>query len=241
MEGFKQRPDAKSKAYQRFRHRPHANPLSDMEIILPAQRPDQFPFEKFYSMQNTPTKFDCVDIGCGYGDFVANMSKLNQDLSFLGLEIRDKAVAIAQQQLIDKRTNENKCNNAIVLRCNCMRQLPLLLPKQSVKLLTIMFPDPQFKNSKERRRVVSTMLVSEYAYYLEEGGHFLTCTDVEDLASFMHECIKLNGNFEEVEEANYTDLVKCALGQMDGTADAARHQRKDEDKRVFKHVWVKKM
>ncbi|CAL6021169.1 TRNA_methyltransferase subunit [Hexamita inflata] len=70
MEGFKQRPDAKSKAYQRFRHRPHANPLSDMEIILPAQRPDQFPFEKFYSMQNTPTKFDCVDIGCGYGDFV---------------------------------------------------------------------------------------------------------------------------------------------------------------------------
>lgn len=46
-------------------------------------------------MKETPKRFNLVDVGCGYGDFVKNMSLLNPDKVFLGLEIRDKAVAIA--------------------------------------------------------------------------------------------------------------------------------------------------
>ena len=102
-----------------------------------------------------------------------------------------------------------------------------------------MFPDPQFKNANERRRVVSTMLVSEYAYYLRDNGYLMTCTDVEDLAKYMHQCIAENGLFREVAEENADGLVKSALAQMDGTADAQRHQRKDDDKRVFKAIWQK--
>ena len=43
------------------------------------------------------------------------------------------------------------------------------------------FPDPHFKQKKHRRRIVNTTLLSEYAYYLTEGGLLYTITDVEDL------------------------------------------------------------
>ena len=67
-----------------------------------------------------------------------------------------------------------------------------------------MYPDPQFKTAKENRRIVSTMLVSEYAYYLKpREGVLCTCTDVPDLATYMYECIERNGNFKLVCQAGY--------------------------------------
>lgn len=75
--------------------------------------------------------------------------------------------------------------NACVLRCNAMRQLPFIVSKQSCNVITIMFPDPQFKQNNERRRIVSSLLCSEYAYYLKPNGYLLTCTDVESLGEFM--------------------------------------------------------
>jgi len=54
-----------------------------------------FPFADYYEMVPQPQQFDLVDIGCGYGDFVKNMSLLHPDTCMMGLEIRDKAVAIA--------------------------------------------------------------------------------------------------------------------------------------------------
>lgn len=85
-----------------------------------------------------------------------------------------------------------------------MRQLPRVLKQNSVDLLTIMYPDPQFKSSKENRRIVSTMLVSEYAYYLRpETGVLCTCTDVGELGEYMRECVARNGNFRLVCEAGY--------------------------------------
>ena len=68
------------------------------------------------------------------------------------------------------------------------------------------------------------MLVSEYAYYLKQGGFLCTCTDVEDLGKYMENCIAENGNFDSVPIESITDpFVLSALRLMDRTADAERH------------------
>lgn len=194
--------------------------MNDSAIALPCTRPENFPFERYFGkMAQVPTRLNCVDIGCGYGDFVAAMSRAHPEETFLGMEIRDKAVAIAQQQLLDIREKEGVCENAAVIRCNCMRQLPRVLARDSLDLLTIMYPDPQFKAAKENRRIVSTMLVSEYAYYLRPAtGVLCTCTDVPDLGEYMRECVARNGNFALVCETGFgcgqgeeAERVKTAL------------------------------
>ena len=44
-----------------------------------------------------------------------------------------------------------------------------------------LFADPHFKQRNHRRRIVNSTLLSEYAFYLAEGGLLYTITDVEDL------------------------------------------------------------
>lgn len=224
MEGYRQREDANAKSYQKFRHRPHSNPLCDIDILLPCSRPEEFPFDKYYPVQRAPAGFDLVDIGCGYGDFIKKMAQLHRDKIFLGLEIRDRAVAIAQQQLLDARERSAACNNAAVIRCNALRQLPFVLAGGSVEVLTVMFPDPQFKSGNERRRVVNSLVAVEYAYYLRPGGYLLTCTDVESLAEYMAAQIEDSGCFARLDGTTVDDeLVHNSLRCMDETADAIRH------------------
>lgn len=62
---------------------------------MPCVHAEDFPFDKFYGIKTNA--FDLIDIGCGYGDFVKNMALLHPTTTILGLEIRDKAAAIAQQ------------------------------------------------------------------------------------------------------------------------------------------------
>lgn len=44
-----------------------------------------------------------------------------------------------------------------------------------------LFPDPHFKKSKHKWRIINETLLAEYAYVLREGGRLYTVTDVEDL------------------------------------------------------------
>ena len=49
----------------------------------------------------------------------------------------------------------------------------------------ILFPDPHFKKTNHRRRIVSASLLAEYAYAIRENGMLYTITDVEELHKWM--------------------------------------------------------
>lgn len=243
------RPDASSSKMARFRHRPHANPLADNDFQFPCTGPDEFPFDLYYpawrKQRNAGAQeghFDIVDIGCGYGDFVRNVSLAFPDLLTVGLELRDIPVVLGQQALLDGRANGQN-ENAAILRCNVMKHLPRLLARQSIKFFTIMFPDPQFKASHARRRVISPQLLSEYAYYLIPGGFLFICSDLRDLYLYMHSTIAAHPFFCEVQvkeisgNDNDSHAIETILQLMDKTADAERHMRKDADKTVYKAVF----
>lgn len=250
MLGKANRSDASSSKMARFRHRPHANPLADNDFQFPCTEPDEFPFDLYYStwinQRGTDVQgyhFDIVDIGCGYGDFVRNISLAFPNLLVIGLELRDIPVVLGQQALLNGRSiGQNE--NAAIIRCNIMKHLPRLLARQSVRYLTIMFPDPQFKTSHIRRRVISPQLLSEYAYYLESGGFLFICSDLQDLYLYMYNTITAHPFFCEIQHGdsasdngNDAQIVTTILQLMDKTADAERHMRKDVDKAVYKAVF----
>ncbi|KAE8302970.1 putative tRNA methyltransferase subunit [Giardia duodenalis] len=250
MLGKADRPDASSSKMARFRHRPHANPLADNDFQFPCTEPDEFPFDLYYptwtSQRSTDAReyhFDIVDIGCGYGDFVRNVSLAFPDLLVIGLELRDIPVVLGQQALLNGRS-AGQNENAAIIRCNIMKHLPRLLARQSVRYLTVMFPDPQFKASHARRRVISPQLLSEYAYYLKSGGFLFVCSDLQDLYLYMCSTIAGHPFFCELQHEEGADdndgdtrVVKTILKLMDKTADAERHMRKDADKTVYKAVF----
>lgn len=129
-----------------------------------------------------------LDIGCGYGGLLVALAALYPSTLMLGLEIRVKVSDYVQDRIQALRHNEpDKYSNIAVLRTNAMKYLPNYFEKGQLSKMFFLFPDPHFKKTKHKWRIINTSLLAEYAYLLAEGATVYTATDVEDLHHWMTE------------------------------------------------------
>eukprot|EP01126_Amoeba_proteus_P053831 TRINITY_DN6580_c0_g2_i3.p1 TRINITY_DN6580_c0_g2~~TRINITY_DN6580_c0_g2_i3.p1 ORF type:complete len:127 (-),score=22.99 TRINITY_DN6580_c0_g2_i3:77-457(-) len=95
---------------------------------------------------------------------------------------------------------------------NAMKYLPNYFYKGQLEKLFFLFPDPHFKKSNYRRRIISPTLLAEYAYVLGVGGKLYTVTDVLDLHNWMVQHLSEHPLFVRVsEEDNDKDPAVCLV------------------------------
>ena len=178
---------------------------------------------------------EIADIGCGFGGLIVGLSPVFSSTLMLGMEIRAKVteyvrlriLALRRQGLITSTSNtipisitpsvsdiaiddinnnnNGKYDNLSVIKTNAMKYLPNFFKKYQLSKIFFCFPDPQFKPSHHRRRIVTTALLAEYAYALRPGGRLYTITDVLDLHNWMRshgECHELFERLTNEEEEN---------------------------------------
>ena len=67
-----------------------------------------------------------------------------------------------------------------------MKYLPCFFEKGQLEKMFFLFPDPHFKKSKHKWRIINQTLLAEYAYVLKVGvGRIYIATDVHDLFEWM--------------------------------------------------------
>ena len=96
-------------------------------------------------------------------------------------------------------------NNISVERTNVMKFFPNYFKRGQLEKIFFCFPDPHFKKSNHRRRIISHNLISEYAYALKEGGMIYTISDVFDLHEWMASHLQAHPLFERVDEETLKD------------------------------------
>jgi len=148
-----------------------------------------------------------ADVGCGFGGLLVRMSPLFPDKLMLGMEIRDKVSEYVRERCKALRREHAEdgagaYENISCVRANAMKNLPQYFDKGQLEKLFFLFPDPHFKQSNHRRRIVSTTLLAEYAYVLKEGGILYTITDVEELGKWMSDHMSAHPMFERISEAD---------------------------------------
>ena len=194
-----------------YRQRAHSNPLSDHTFDYPIS-PDHMDWSPFYpqahvqshdTVAKVKSSEPCVeflDIGCGYGGLLVALSPLFPENRILGLEIRLKVSDYVQDRIKALRAQNTGCyGNIAVLRTNAMKYLPNYFRKGQLKKMFFLFPDPHFKKSKHKWRIISTTLLAEYAYCLGVGGLVYSATDVRELHEWMTQHFVVHPLFEEVE------------------------------------------
>lgn len=77
----------------------------------------------------------------------------------LGIEIREKVVEYVSQKILEHRKGMNEFNepdafNIAVLRTNAMKFLPNLFEKGQLLKMFFLYPDPHFKKTNHRRRII---------------------------------------------------------------------------------------
>lgn len=95
--------------------------------------------------------------------------------------------------------------NIHAMRCNAMKYFPCYFRKGQLTKLFFLFPDPHFKKTNHRRRIITPALLAEYAYGLAIGGILYTITDVHDLHLWMAKHLDEHPLFQRLSPAELQD------------------------------------
>lgn len=161
-----------------IRIRQHVNPLA-RKFQHPIPTPN---WQEVYQTMDRPLH---LDIGCARGRFLLEMAQLHPDTNFLGVEIRQQLVELA-----NCTKQEMGLSNLHYLFGNMnssARSLLSSLPSNSLQTISIQFPDPWFKKRHNKRRVVQPTLVEVLVRYLDGGGKVFLQSDIEEVATEMRD------------------------------------------------------
>ncbi|XP_012587728.1 PREDICTED: tRNA (guanine-N(7)-)-methyltransferase [Condylura cristata] len=169
------------------------------EFFTPPAQAQSHDDPKDESGKGARAQVEFADIGCGYGGLLVKLSPLFPDTLILGLEIRVKVSDYVQDRIRALRAAPGGgFQNIACLRSNAMKHLPNFFHKGQLTKMFFLFPDPHFKRTKHKWRIISPTLLAEYAYVLRVGGLVYTITDVRELHDWM--CTHFEGHplFERV-------------------------------------------
>lgn len=187
----------------RVRVRQHVNPLSShyrQPIPVPT-------WEKYYHNVAQPLY---LDIGCGWGEFLLEMAKIQPNINFLGVEIRKPLVEQA-----NFARDELGLKNLHFLSGNINPSLSILLdslPPQVLHYVTIQFPDPWFKKRHAKRRVVQPELVEGLANYLVNEGRVFLQSDVKMVAEEMRDRFQEHSAFHLLHDEEWLSFNPLPVG-----------------------------
>ncbi|XP_047437813.1 tRNA (guanine-N(7)-)-methyltransferase [Mugil cephalus] len=197
-----------------YRQRAHSNPMAHHTFEYPLC-PEEMDWSKLYphfftgnTSEKESPRVEFADIGCGYGGLLVELSPLFPDKLMLGLEIRVKVSDYVRDRIQSLRTSEpGSYQNIACLRSNAMKYLPNFFSKGQLSKMFFLFPDPHFKKTKHKWRIISPTLLAEYAYTLRVGGLVYTITDVEEVHLWMVKHFTEHPLFTRVSEEELADDV----------------------------------
>ncbi|EDR27070.1 tRNA (guanine-N(7)-)-methyltransferase, putative [Entamoeba dispar SAW760] len=211
----------KKKSIKPF-HRVHAhrNPLADSPSTNPIT-PQSLDW-KLYFPNGKPAEM--LDIGCGWGGLVREVGII-QEKNVLGMEIRDPAVQYGLEKIQTAR-EKNELMNVWIIQCNCMKYVDNYFVKGQLLKIFITFPDPHFKNSVKRRRIINPHFAAMYVYLLKPGeGMLYTASDVKELFDWNTQSLDQQPLLERMPD-NYTDdYLNIVMFKTEEAKKVDREQR----------------
>ncbi|KAK2141683.1 hypothetical protein LSH36_1057g00087 [Paralvinella palmiformis] len=212
-----------------YRQRAHSNPMADHTFDYPVS-PDRIDWSELYpvfckSPRTTDDECDdfkdelkkqrdhqveFADIGCGYGGLLVTLSEMYPDTLMVGMEIRVKVSDYVMDRITALREQHpGKYQNIACIRTNAMKYLPNYFRKAQLSKMFFLFPDPHFKKTKHKWRIISSTLLAEYAYVLRVGGLIYTITDVKEVHDWMVQHISEHPLFEQLTKE---EMVGSEIG-----------------------------
>ncbi|XP_069132015.1 tRNA (guanine-N(7)-)-methyltransferase-like [Argopecten irradians] len=239
-----------------YRQRAHSNPMSDHIVDYPLS-PDTMDWSEYFPEFCKPPpnckhddkedeinekarrpRVEFADIGCGYGGLLVQLSPVFPDSLMLGMEIRVKVSDYVKDRIKALRENSpGKYQNIACIRTNAMKFLPNFFYKGQLTKMFFLFPDPHFKKTKHKWRIISETLLAEYAYVLKIGGIVYTVTDVKDLHDWMVQHFNDFPLFERIQDEELkTDVVVEKLYESTEEGQKVTRNHGDKYLAVFRRI-----
>lgn len=228
-----------------YRQRAHSNPMTDHNFDVPV-KPEDMDWSEHYpdfyqtgeKITDCPHRVEFADIGCGYGGLLVSLSPMFSESLMLGIEIRVKVLDYVKDRIKALRAqNPGQYTNISCIRSNAMKYLPNFFQKGQLSKMFFLFPDPHFKKTKHKWRIISQSLLAEYAYVLRVGGVVYTITDVRDLHEWMVSHFDQFPLFERISGSELdNDPVVAKLYESTEEGQKVSRNKGDKHLAVYRRV-----
>ncbi len=163
--------------------RSFAKIIGDLDLSARIKKGDEIPRPWNPNLlfgREAPIEFE---IGSGKGMFLANAAAAEPDRDFIGVEVAYRYALMAAAELV-----KSDLSNAVILCADAALLLADWIPSASLAAVHIYFPDPWWKKSHRKRRIVRADVVKMIEDRLVPGGKLWLRTDVEE---YFHESLRV--------------------------------------------------
>jgi tRNA (guanine-N7-)-methyltransferase len=132
-----------------------------------------------------------LEIGCGVGDFIEQMSDLHPDVNFIALDFYNKG-CIKTCKRIDKA----ELTNVRVLRAEARSFIAACIPAGTLQMTIINCPDPWPKLRHRKRRLVNSDFVAYLSRFMKQEADLFFATDFVDYGLDVAEFMAVQHGFD---------------------------------------------
>ena len=149
-----------------------------------------------------------LEIGMGKGDFITQLSKLDRDNIYIGIEVLPPVLALAVKKLQRYEEDNNiRLDNLFFMSFDAIELSNIFLEGQIEKIY-LNFSDPWPKKKHAKRRLTNEKFLEQYKKVLKEHGQIEFKTDNRQLFEYSLVSMQNYGlKFIDV----YLDLHKTEL------------------------------
>ncbi len=127
-----------------------------------------------------------LEVGCGKGTYTLGLSARFADRNFIGMDIKGSRIWHGA-----KKVETGDISNALFLRTR-VEFSNLCFAENEISGLWITFPDPHFRRSEFKKRLVSPFFLSIYSKFLSDDGEINLKTDNDEFFEYALRVIEKN-------------------------------------------------
>lgn len=134
-----------------------------------------------------------LELGCGRGGFISQLVEKNEDLNYIGIDLKDEVIVYAIRKVEETEEQAKKeFKNVRFITMNIMG-IADVFEKNEISKVYINFCNPWPKERHNKRRLTHTKLLTEYKKFLKPNTEIWFKTDDTDLFNDSQEYFKESG------------------------------------------------
>ncbi len=137
-----------------------------------------------------------LELGCGKGEYSIGLAKLNQNINYIGIDIKGARLWRGAKNAI-----EEKIQNVLFIRTQ-IELLDLIFNKNEIDQIWLTFPDPQIKFKRRKHRLTNFDFIQKYKKILNKNGMIHLKTDSEFLHGYTLGILESMGIIPHFSEHN---------------------------------------
>lgn len=169
------------KAYinkMRIRYKPWARPELEASKFY-IDNPEDFKGKWKEQFKDTTNPL-YIELGCGKGGFISQISFKNENINFIAIDLVDAMLGLAKRKI--EETFENKeINNVYLTRYDIERIHNIFDKTDEIQRIYINFCNPWPRGKHKKKRLTHTRQLEKYKEFLKEGSEIYFKTDDDNL------------------------------------------------------------